>query len=137
MCKCNPSIGHYCCQKGCICSKCTPKKIELGKKYQTRDGKPVRILCIDGPSKDYPIVGVIGNNSFVSTWTSTGQWNQQGGSFDLVEVKEKKKMYINVYQSVSGRYRVGGLHSTPAEARFCTPAVVDRYVATVPIEWEE
>ena len=43
--------------------------IELGKKYQTRDGRAVRILCVDGPGEQ-PVVGLIGE--MVANWDMNG-----------------------------------------------------------------
>lgn len=33
-------------------------KISMDKKYRTRDGLPVRILCLDMKDPDYPVVGL-------------------------------------------------------------------------------
>ena len=33
--------------------------IDMSKKYQTRDGRAVRILCVDGPGDGCPIIGLI------------------------------------------------------------------------------
>lgn len=43
--------------------------IELGKKYQTRDGRAVRILCVDGPGEQ-PVVGIV--ETMVGTWNLNG-----------------------------------------------------------------
>ena len=39
----------------------------------TRDGRPVRILCIDGHNPDFPVVGFMQGNSFPQTWTRDGK----------------------------------------------------------------
>lgn len=64
--------------------------IDITKKYKYRNGEPARILCVDRPSDNYPIVSMdnIGNTF---THAADGRldrgaaWN----SLDLIEVKEK------------------------------------------------
>lgn len=36
-------------------------KISMDKKYQTRDGRPVRLLCVDD-TEPYPVVAIIGES---------------------------------------------------------------------------
>jgi hypothetical protein len=48
-------------------------KITMTSKYQTRDGRAVRILCVDGPRPFYPVVGYIGNEHVPDTWTAEGK----------------------------------------------------------------
>lgn len=70
-----PSVAH--CFK-----KRTKMKIQMNKKYKTRSGKDVRILCIDKGGR-YPVVGIV--DSDVIFFTETGvTWLQ--GNLDLVEI---------------------------------------------------
>lgn len=39
----------------------TKQLIEMHKKYKTRDGRPVRILCVDREDCDYPVVALVTN----------------------------------------------------------------------------
>jgi hypothetical protein len=48
--------------------------IEMGKKYQTRDGQEVRLLCADGPDKNEPVIGIIAYDVDVSTWQADGRF---------------------------------------------------------------
>lgn len=48
------------------------KKIEMGKKYRTRDGKSVRILCVDSNDPVYPVVGLFDGKGQPDTWTEHG-----------------------------------------------------------------
>jgi hypothetical protein len=61
--------------------------ISIDKKYRTRDGEDVRILCTDAPGK-YPVVGLIEGEEEPQRWTiSGGHVNvQKGYYFDLIEV---------------------------------------------------
>ena len=62
--------------------------IEMGKKYRTRDGQDVRILCVDGPGNG-PVLGyVLGAAMGVLEWDANGVYVQPGpeSAIDLVEV---------------------------------------------------
>ena len=66
--------------------------ISMDKQYQTRDGRPVRLLCVDGNDPNYPVVGFVGDNVGISKWTHDGLYNiaEPCINEDLVEVKETK-----------------------------------------------
>jgi hypothetical protein len=107
------------------------------KKYQTRDGIPVRILCIDAKSP-YPIVGLVEffgrpDNESVETWTSAGklinQLEEQYGR-DLINAKTKREGWVNINE----RMRCGGIYATQELANDCATPL---RVACLPIEWEE
>lgn len=60
--------------------------ISLQGRYRTRDGLPVRILCIDAPGEQ-SVVGLVGDCT--ERWGSNGQyWTGTFGEspFDLIEV---------------------------------------------------
>lgn len=65
------------------------KKIEMGKKYRTRDGRDVRILCVDR-KHEFPVVGLFDyqGEEHVYAWMSEGFHAGAGvkNSLDLVEV---------------------------------------------------
>jgi len=67
--------------------------IEMGKKYQTRDGRAVRILCVDGPLTHAPVVGVVDGIVEPGLWTKTGTYVVARESFssdaDLIPVPTK------------------------------------------------
>jgi len=66
--------------------------IDFTKPVQTRDGKPVRILCTDMNNPVYPIVGLVnyGREEHVITWTIEGQMVDGSASpGDLFQVEEK------------------------------------------------
>lgn len=76
-------------------------KISMDKKYTTRSGLPVRILCVDRKDSyghcemQMPVVGLIlkeGDHEEISRWTEYG--SSDAIHLDLVEVKEKKKAYL-------------------------------------------
>jgi hypothetical protein len=75
-------------------------KISMDKKYRTRDGREVRLLCVDGP-KEYPVVGVVAGDNCPSSWTSTGKIvEHQDRQADLIEYHEPdiRTIWVNVYE---------------------------------------
>jgi len=65
-------------------------QITMEGKYRTRDGRGVRILCLDGPNLSYPIVGFIVGELDTSAWTDAGfVMRTQETDKDLVPVLTK------------------------------------------------
>lgn len=60
--------------------------IDMNKKYKTRDGRSVRILCTDGTKPEYPIIGCFETGE-PSMWTRSGFYHNSftKSSNDLVE----------------------------------------------------
>src|SRR3990167_4901835 len=80
--------------------------IDMNKKYKTRNGMDVRILCTDkihAPS----VVGLVllpSGKESLGLWHSDGAVHSQGieSPDDLIEVKEKRVLWINIYKSKIG-----------------------------------
>jgi len=71
--------------------------ISMDKKYTTRGGREVRLLCVDGPGK-LPIVGIIGVD--IHSWWGTGNFMRLGeNQLDLIEAPEiiEIDVWVNVY----------------------------------------
>jgi hypothetical protein len=62
--------------------------IDMNKKYQTRDGRAVRILCVDAPSK-LPVVGIVEGEHGVDTWSINGRYFTGASAWDLIPVPTK------------------------------------------------
>jgi len=63
-------------------------RIEMDKKYKTRDGQSVRILCTDRLDRNYPVIALTGaNEELIVTYTSEGRCSDGGHDrlYDLVE----------------------------------------------------
>ena len=77
--------------------------IDINKKYQTRDGREVRIYATDGADK-YPVHGSIKYETGweLFTWHLDGMRipGREGGG-DLIEVRprHKRTVWLNVYGS--------------------------------------
>lgn len=70
--------------------------ITIEGKYQTRDGRAVRILCVDGPASRRPIIGLIDECSAVLLWSSDGYACPDGPDqdWDLVPVPTKHEGWV-------------------------------------------
>jgi len=105
------------------------EKLDLTKPVQTRDGRPVRILC-DNMKGLYPIVGLVtyvttvdgdGVHERLHTWHSSG-WHHRNCTgietpLDLVNVPPKPmKYYANVYKLPMGLLFVGKIFDNVADA---------------------
>jgi len=72
--------------------------ISMDKKYTTRDGRPVRILCVDGPNEKYPVVGFVDGG--IQLWYANGYFNLRAyNERDLIEAPEtiEVDVWVNVY----------------------------------------
>lgn len=72
--------------------------ITMGKKYRTRDGRPVELLTTSGRGK-WPVMGYIGDSDHPSRWDIDGMNILCNSTkvLDLVEVKPKRILWLNVY----------------------------------------
>ena len=75
-------------------------RIEMGKKYQTRSGQPVRLYSFQGGGDD-PIHGAFerypGGEWQILSWTTEGQAATCGRRTDLDLVPVREKGWINIY----------------------------------------
>lgn len=63
--------------------------ITMHKKYKTRNGFEVRLLCIDRKGDECPVVGLVhkGGSEHVYSWYSTGEYDiGHESGYDLIEV---------------------------------------------------
>lgn len=73
--------------------------IEMGKKYQTRDGRGVRILATDVKDPGWPIVGIIARfdgTEHTESWTTIGSYtgDLQISNADLIPVPTKHEGWM-------------------------------------------
>ena len=120
------------------------KEAQKGELVQTRDGKPVRLLCIDAKST-YSIIGLIkvDDKEDCTTWTEKGECATYAhAGFDLVMKPTKHEGYINLFRADEKRRHVyvldGDVYNTEMEAieRAKDISLLD-YIKTIHIEWEE
>ena len=79
--------------------------ISLDKEYRTRDGRKVRLLCVDGPDEIYPVIGFVENSIGTYEWCSDGKVceSQVADQYDLIESKPrvKKTVWLHHYEDGS------------------------------------
>ena len=115
--------------------------IDITKKYKTRDGRPVRILCVDAPGK-YQVVGIIEGTEFPTTWTTEGMItiNLPTPELDLVEDKPKLRVerWVNLYKYWDDDFIYHEWHTTAQLAKDTPPIERTTIIAhAVPFVWEE
>lgn len=114
--------------------------IDFTKPVQTRDGHRVEIYSTDNGG-DYPVHGriyIVEHDEWnVGTWRRNGSWNgsEEPNNFDLVNVKEKKQRWANVYRQ-GDSYYIGRTYLS-RDAAQVRRADNETYVATIPIEFED
>lgn len=75
-------------------------KIEMGKKYQTKDGKSVQILAVDlsGLAYDRSVVGVVEGYQYPYSWMADGHTTPHlVSNTDLIEVQPELEGWVNIY----------------------------------------
>lgn len=107
------------------------------RKIITRDGKPVRIICIDAKC-NYPIVALVTQNNYEVTYNfkKDGFATSYGDSnYDLFFAPEKREGYINLFKQTNG-LNTGFVFNTKEEAEKSAKGL-SCYITTIKIEWEE
>lgn len=67
------------------------KAIDMNKKYKTRSGLPVRIVCVDRKDEEMNVVGLIGVDAdceLILTWDKNGSFlnSKNLDEYDLIEI---------------------------------------------------
>lgn len=112
-------------------------KIEMGKQYRTRDGRPVRILCVDCQG-EFPVIFSVRYKDYdgfevrLCGHDGVAEYNN---AYDLIEVRPRIKLsyWVNIYTSGEKGYTTGENNDTKAEALLSARAC-STHVATVKIE---
>ncbi len=48
-------------------------EVRMDREYTTKDGRPVRILCVDGPTTTgRPVIGFVGEETLITRWGING-----------------------------------------------------------------
>lgn len=109
------------------------------RKIITREGKSVRIICVNRFYNDYPIVALIRNKDkeIVECYTKDGNFLENNThNCDLFFAPVKKSGWINLYK-MNSIISPGPLaYDTKEEAESAAGNRSD-YISTIKIEWEE
>ena len=76
---------------------------DFTKPVQTRSGLPVTIITTEGRGK-YPVLGYIDQDEVPFRWDENGE-HTISDAFNLINVPEKRVMYVNVYNDNEPVYR--------------------------------
>ena len=109
------------------------------RKIITREGKSVRVICVDRFSDDYPIVTLIRNKDkeVIECYTKDGKFLENNiHNHDLFFAPVKKSGWINLYKRNSIISPGPRAYNTKEDAE---SIVGDKsyYISTIKIEWEE
>jgi hypothetical protein len=77
--------------------------ISMDKKYKTRDGRDVRVLCVDRTHPRYPVIALIFDTDGVeeySAFSSTGGFHGNGHESDSDLIEQPKEHTIDVWAAV-------------------------------------
>ena len=115
------------------------------RKVVTRDGKDVRILCTDRKGKGYRNVVTLvtvptgsGTYESINTYWEDGKESKSRCAHidDLFFAPTKHEGWINLYRGGNGSYPGIAIYATKKEA-IADPYLVDKYITSVKIEWED
>lgn len=109
------------------------------RKIITREGKSVRIICVDRFSDDYPIVTLIRNKDkeVIECYTKDGKFIENNiHNHDLFFAPEKKSGWINLYKINSTISPGPRAYNTKEDAE-SVAGDKSYYISTIKIEWEE
>jgi hypothetical protein len=71
-------------------------KIDINKKYRTRNGTAARILCVDAPTKAEPVISM-DEDGLIRRHKPDGEYYNDGtSSLDLIEVREPREGFVSV-----------------------------------------
>ena len=72
------------------------------RRVETRDGRIVRILCVDGPDENKPVCGFVETMNDPKTWTENGHWLYSGGSAIDLEFVDYEKTEFTDFELACG-----------------------------------
>ncbi len=124
--------------------------ISLDRKYKTRDGRDVRVLCVDGPDPCYPVVAVVRCSNELHwepfDFTVDGRKHREDNpsASDLIEVKPEHHGWMNVYRTYGGiepGLMGGGIfptkHKADEQAKNGPLCGLSDRIACIPVHFEE
>ena len=109
------------------------------QKVVTRDGKNVRIICINAKG-NFPIIALVETHNGTETVLRLKEdghfYNDAEDSRDLFFVTEKQERWVNIYKNKEGYYPGRFFCSTKEEA-VNLRCIEAECIATIKVEWEE
>lgn len=120
--------------------------ISMNKKYKTRSGQSVRVLCVDRPDAKYPVIALVGDHGSVETFSIEGTYCPDVGSgeLDLIEVPPCADFKIDDPVMVRDEYKWYRRHFAgvsedgfPLAFYQGTTSFTRPYNALLPEQWKE
>ena len=92
--------------------------LDFTKPITTRDGRPVRILCTDGPHPDYPVIGFIAGSKVTLAWALNGTHSLECPNLpsDLINPPVKRRGWVVLFKHNDWMV-YGKIYGTEAEAK--------------------
>ena len=117
------------------------QKIEIGKRYETRGGHPVRLYAVDGCGT-YAVHGAygVGDGWLSANWMSDGRFSEGNVTdLDLVPVRAKHELtvWVNVYDDGYGGKVVNAWTTEADSSRVYLPALKQLARLAVPLTFHE
>ena len=110
------------------------------RKVVTRDGRNVRIICINAKG-NFPIIALVETHNGTETVLRLKEdghfYNDAEDSRDLFFVTEKQEGWINIYLDVVNSSYVGTRIYKSKEEAENSGKIWRGYVTTTKIEWED
>lgn len=119
------------------------EEAKAGKPVCNRMGNDVRIICDNKKdSTGYSIIALHltceNDNELIISHTRDGKLTNSGTSpYDLFMKSEKKEGWVNIYKDSNGTYKNSILIHSSKEDAIKERYLIDNYIDTVKIKWEE
>jgi len=73
----------------------------MDKKYKTRDGRDVRVLCVDADNEHFPVIGIV--HGYACNFSRDGKWSETMSASgdsprDLIEQPEEKTVWLEIFR---------------------------------------
>ena len=106
------------------------------KKYVTRDGRPVRILCIDAPNS-WSVVYLVGDNVHRAREDGQYSFSPAENSLDILNAKTSHECWFFVARENKGYWTAGPYETEALMQQGISNLLPVNVVHTFKQEWEE
>jgi len=105
--------------------------IEINKKYRYRNGEPARIICVDRPHEKFKVISM-SDSGRLEFHDEDGlcDFSNFNHLYDLIEVKNKKVLWLNVYHDLEDVYAHERMISADYDPK-------ENRISRIKVEYEE
>ena len=111
---------------------------DLSQKVVTKDGRKVRIICIDAKN-EFPIIALITNDDkeVLMDYNNNGKVSpDEMTDLDLFFAPTKREGWVNIFKDEELPFINGDIYKSEKEAKEEAEGEPD-YITSIKIEWEE